>query len=231
RPSAGSASGPSVPRVAQTCPTTTPSTSATSDSGGSHASLVRRASTSPGSTGAEPGGAIGANASEWTAATAGASPGSSRRTSTGTRSAAGDARATGFRSPDVAQLRPQLRPRDAPVAGDEDRLALLVVVQAEPVVDPGGELAAAEPPAQRRLVHPDHDQGVRLLRRRAPGPVRVVPAVGGGERRQEPVDRARLAVVAREHGDPLARGQPRVDVGDRGGELGPADRLARVVVD
>src|SRR5918996_1971300 len=160
RPRAGRSPGSSVARVTHTCPTTAPSITATSDSGGSHAPLTRKASTSPGSTGS-PSGYAEANASAWTSATARASPGSSRRTSTGTRSSSGQGTATGLT--DLAHLRPQLRPRDAALARQPDRLALLVVVEADAVVDARRELDIAEPATQLGLLEPDHDQRAGVL--------------------------------------------------------------------
>src|SRR5215211_1919739 len=100
----------------------------------------------------------------------------------------------------VLEVAPQLRPGPAWALADTYRLTLLLVVDADPVVERGPHTAGLEPgrePSTRIGVVDQHDGGGRV-RRAAEVPQRVVPAV---RRRQPqlppvPVQGSILAVVA-----------------------------------
>src|SRR6266540_1755630 len=107
----------------------------------------------------------------------------------------------GLSSAEVAQLRPFAGPAVARTTADEHGVALLVVLDAGAVLDAGRERAATEVRAYLVRAEADGYHRRAAVRRRPPVAVGVVAAVGvrqpeGGA---VAVDRARLAVVAREY--------------------------------
>ena len=76
----------------------------------------------------------------------------------------------------------ELRPEDGPPAGDpaeHHRIALLIVFQADAVVDPGQRVAGLElGPGVRRAIEADDQRMGVAGRRDAPLAEPVVPAVG-----------------------------------------------------
>src|SRR4051812_20113963 len=130
----------------------------------------------------------------------------------------------------VAQAAPEQRPRGGQPA-IEDGFALLVVVEADAVVDPRQAAAVRERAGIAVVAEKQH---VRVGRRgRSPLAEAVVAAVGARQRAAEHVDRARFAVVVGEDRGvrPLGRRDRAPRRRHRRDEPRPADLLAEIRVD